>query len=493
MQFVKPIPFTEAQDKFGDRSIVTSTLSSSEWSDVPVALKERAFFSSRVESARFLQRAQDSLGDFLEGNLEEVSPGVTALATGGRAAFVDQMQKFLAGEGVTPGDGGLQDITSEKRLGLIFNTVTRQADDYGYWRQGMDPDVLNQFPAQRFIRVLDVKEPRQSHSQYQDQVYLKTDPIWARVINADFGVPWGPWGWGCGHDVEDVDRDGAIALNLIQPDDVVQPQTKFFNENLQASTRGLDPDLISKLKNDFGDQLVIDGDTMYWRSNIPAPTSNNPIIQPAVPAANAGRMSPVSDAIDIQARGTLGQSMQTALAAIDKVHDDGTLPTIPMVSRIMPENLGEFQSRWVNGVKVATDIAVTPKGPWPALTAVHEVGHFLDLSAIGDVGQFATVSGFAPMRDVLRAAEGTNSIKGLRALLPSLHGEQAEFVQYLLSPKEIWARAYAQYIAQRSGNIMLATDLAKALASNELRQWTTADFAPVATAIDNMFKKLGWI
>src|SRR6185437_15736580 len=40
------------------------------------------------------------------------------------------------------------------------------AGDYGYWRQGMDPDVLNEFPAQRFIRVLPVKEPRTSHMSY---------------------------------------------------------------------------------------------------------------------------------------------------------------------------------------------------------------------------------------------------------------------------------------------------------------------------------------
>jgi hypothetical protein len=265
------MPFTEAVDKLGDQTPVGAALSSSEWHDVPVALRDNAFFSANVESIRFLQRAQDSLGDFLAGNVKTLDDGQTLLATGGRAAFVDQMQKFLQGEGVVRTDGGLTDITSGRRLGLIFDIKVQQSGDYGYWRQGMDPDVLNEFPAMRFIRVKDVKEPRQSHEQYQDQVYLKTDPIWARVINADFGVPYGPWGWGCGHEVEDVDRDEAESLGLVQPGQIISPDPmikKFgnFNAKLQASALGIDPDLLAKMKMVFSDQIRFEDDTIYWVS-----------------------------------------------------------------------------------------------------------------------------------------------------------------------------------------------------------------------------------
>jgi hypothetical protein len=150
----------------------------------------------------------------------------------------------------------------------------QQSGDYGYWRQGMDPDVLDEFPAMRFIRVKAVKEPRTSHERYEDQVYLKTDPIWALEINEDFGVPWGPWAWGCGHEVEDVDRDEAESLHLIAPGERLQPDVKNFNENLQASAAGIEPDLLAKMKNVFGKQLVIVGDVIKWRApaaEIPAP------------------------------------------------------------------------------------------------------------------------------------------------------------------------------------------------------------------------------
>jgi hypothetical protein len=263
MQLVKPLPFAEAVNKVAGKTLIGSKMMSAEWRDVPVALRERAFFSSQVESLRFLQRGRDSIAAFLQSSRDPAA--ADALVTGSRADFVKQMQDFLKSEGVDRTTGSLTDLAGEKRLGLIFDTNTRAANDYGNYRQGMDADVLDAFPAQRFIRVQDVKDPRDSHSQYEDQVYLKTDPIWSR-INEDFGVPYGPWGWGCGHDVEDVSREEAEALGLIQPDQPVLVETKPFNENLQASTHGLDPDLLAKLLVEFGSQLRNLGDTLQWRT-----------------------------------------------------------------------------------------------------------------------------------------------------------------------------------------------------------------------------------
>ena len=265
MEFISPMPFREAVDKLGSQSVLASELSAGEWRDLPLELRDNAFFSSRVESAHFLQRAQDSLGDFLAGNRVETEKGQFMLATGSRAAFVSQMQDFLEGEGVVRGKGGITDITSQARQGLIFDVKTRQAQDFGYWKQGMNPAVLNEFPAQRFIRVRDVKTEREWHIPYQDQVYLKTDPIWSLEINRDFGVPWGPWGWGCGHDVEDVDRDETEHLGLLKPGQRLQPLQRSLNNNLQAGIARMDPDLVQKLKDVFGERIVVEGGTMRWR------------------------------------------------------------------------------------------------------------------------------------------------------------------------------------------------------------------------------------
>jgi hypothetical protein len=272
MQFVSPKPFAEAVDVIGERTPIGSAMMSAEWQDVPVALRERAFFSSQVESIRFLQGARDGISDFLLANREVLPDGQTVLKAGSRAAFVDQVRGLALDEGLGPIDesmaGGLRDITSERRLGLIFDTQVRQANDYGYWRQGMDPDVLDAFPAQRFIRVRAVKHERESHLKFENQVYLKTDPIWAKVINEDFGVPWGPWAWGCGHDVEDVDRGEAEDQGLLKPGEGVAPAVQDFNEGLSAGFSTLDPDLVEKLKTELGDQVEFDEEenVTRWRA-----------------------------------------------------------------------------------------------------------------------------------------------------------------------------------------------------------------------------------
>jgi hypothetical protein len=240
---------------------------------VPVALRERAFFSSRVENARFLQRGRDWINDFLASNRETVvgPDGVAreALKLGGRARFVDLMREFAIREGmddlVPPEDrGGLKDITSQKRLELIFNTQVQQAHGFGYRQQGMQPDVLDAYPAQRFVRVQDVKEPRGWHAQFENGVWLKTSPIW-RAINQDFGTPHAPFGWGCGHDVEDVSREEAEELGLLRPGEAVTPPKEDFNDGLQASAEDVEPELLNKMKSAFGDQIEVSEGKIRWK------------------------------------------------------------------------------------------------------------------------------------------------------------------------------------------------------------------------------------
>jgi hypothetical protein len=490
MEFIQPIPFDEAVQKLGEKSIIGSQLTSAEWQDVPVELRDRAFFSSQVESIQVLQRARDAINDFLSGNKITSDNGETLLATGSRAAFVDQMQTFLTANGFERSTGGVRDITSERRLGLIFDTQTRQAHDFGYWKQGQDPAVLKEFPAQRFIRVIDVKEPRQNHAIYQDQVFLKNDPIWARVINADFGVPWGPWGWGCGHDVEDVDQNEARKLGVLKPGQTVQPMDYKFNRGLQASTKRLDPDLIEKLKQAFGKQVIFEGDTVRWAAGGPPQVELPAAPVPVVAAAN---QSPVSDALQIRVAGKLRDQVKAAIETIDQVHDDGVLPVIPIRST-KASYLGCLQPVLSGNGITAGNIAVRASGTWPALTTVHEIGHFLDLDAIGAKGDFSTKRGDPDMKRVLEAAERTAAVQGLRAKLAESRGfEQIRAYKYFLTPWEIWARAYAQFIAERSGSEMLQKQLAACRDDLKFRQWETDDFKPVAEAIEVLFKKLGWM
>jgi hypothetical protein len=271
MQFVKPTPFKEAIDKLDQKTVIASGLNSEQWSAMPLALKERGFWSSQIESVRFLQRGRNSIADFLQGSRETLEDGRTVLKTGSRADFIKQMQDFAIAEGMGPLDpedaGTIKDIRSERRLGLIFDVQTRQADDHGYWKQGMNPDVLAAFPAQRFIRESAVKEPREFHHLHENEVRLKSDVGFWIALNKDFKVPWGPWGWGCGHGVEDVDRTEAERIGLLKPDDQVTSPELDFNERLQASVKQLDPDMKDLLKDAFGDQVKFEDDAVWWKGD----------------------------------------------------------------------------------------------------------------------------------------------------------------------------------------------------------------------------------
>lgn len=280
MQFVKPTLFEEAVQKLGSKSVIGSQLNSEQWAGMPAGLRDRALWSAKIEDMRFLQRGKDALGDFLTGARETVvgPDGVerTALRAGSRQDFVRQMSAFAISEGMGPLDpelkGGLQDITSQRRLNLVFDVQTQSMQSYGYWKQGMDKDVLNEFPAQRFIREVDVKVPRPIHQQNEGVVRLKTDVEFWTAMNSPaiggFGVPWGPWGFGSGMGTEDVDRDETERMGLIRKGEELQPVDKDVNDSLEASTRGLDPEMLDLLKNSFGDQITIEGDRARW--NVPA-------------------------------------------------------------------------------------------------------------------------------------------------------------------------------------------------------------------------------
>jgi hypothetical protein len=290
MKLTQPTPYREATEKLGGRSVVGSQLKSAGWQRVPIALRERAFFSATVENARWLQTARDGIGDFLSGSREEVrlEDGTTtnALRTGSRAEFVARMRQLAIDLGMGPLDeeptigpdgeltkprdktGTIEDIRSEARLRLIFDTQTQAAHDFGYWKQGMDPAVLAEFPAQRFIREREVKVKRPPHMLNEGVVKRKDDlPFWLAMNSPSFGgfgVPWGPWGFWSGMGVEDVDRDEAERLGLVQPGEQLAPVEADFNDHLKASVRGLDRDLIAWLKMQFGSQVKFDKGAVWW-------------------------------------------------------------------------------------------------------------------------------------------------------------------------------------------------------------------------------------
>jgi hypothetical protein len=164
--------------------------------------------------------------------------------------------------------------------------------------------------------------------------------------------------------------------------------------------------------------------------------------------------------------------------------------------------LGEF-SPGDNQIKVSAN------GDHPELTFVHEIGHLLDDKGIGTQGNYASkfAALFDKWRDAVDRSKSTQILQKLskfKVIKMEVDGKPCRLsihqntVEYLLRREEQFARSYAQYIALKSGNPVLLKQLEKLREEEKSviyypRQWDDDEFEPIADAIDEIFRNLGWI
>jgi hypothetical protein len=248
---------------------------SAEWAMERPSVRVKSFFSAKVEDARFLDRAQGFLFDFMAGTTEKVvSPeGVESIAlrAGGRAEFVRSMRAFMVKEGMAAPEEfaavnqeDVQDIRSLARLNLIFDTNVRSAYGFGNWKQGMKPAVRYRFPAARFIRTRGVMIPRLRHANSEGMVRLKTDRAWWADYQNDpliggFGVPWPPYGFNSGMDQQDVSREEAkrLGLKVDKPSEPKGENLPSLADTNIASVKGMDPEIKKRLLAEINGKIEV--------------------------------------------------------------------------------------------------------------------------------------------------------------------------------------------------------------------------------------------
>lgn len=201
--------------------------------------------------------------------------GERYFVAGGRAKFIEEAQRDAIRSGMGPLDpkdaGTIKDVRSATRLGLVYDTCIKSAQGFGQWKESQNADVVDAFPALRFLRVAHVRKPRPYHQAAIGQVRRKDDLKFWTSLNRDFGVPYAPWGWNSGCDVEEVGRAETERLGLTKPNEEIAPVEKDFNDRLQASTSGLGAKLIDFLRSVFGDQVKFEGETASWNRDAEDP------------------------------------------------------------------------------------------------------------------------------------------------------------------------------------------------------------------------------
>lgn len=252
MTFTTPKPFAEAREAYEVKTLLPTSMTSTQLEDIDGSLLERGRFSAQVTYAEFLEEIDRVVGDILDGKLDEAS-GRKALQA--KARELDLHPK-------AEDRGTIKDLTGSQRLNLIVGQNVAQARGYGQWAQGQDPAVLDLYPAQELYRARAVKVPRNWASRWSQAanvtrtqtagfVALKNTPIWEAISR--FGTPYPPYDFNSGMRVRDVSRSKAMTVGLIDRDTPVQPESRGFNDDLQFSpeirSAGLKQALIDSAAN----------------------------------------------------------------------------------------------------------------------------------------------------------------------------------------------------------------------------------------------------
>lgn len=183
-------------------------------------------------------------------------------------------------------------------------------------------------------------------------------------------------------------------------------------------------------------------------------------------------------------RSVVGQETRRALAGIDRIHRlPADLPKVPVLASDATSFYGAYTSTVLTPVK----IQVARFGDHKATTFAHELGHYLDHQLLGNrTGKWGT--DLPELAGFIKAVDRSEAIGQLRNLPAD------RYTRYYLRRDETWARAYAQWVALRSGDSAMVREIQAITNTVGVRgfsQWSDEDFEPIARTIDTIFEKRG--
>ena len=258
-----PVPFSEAIADRAVRSLLPTSLSSSELMQLSPEIRRRAVFSAKVADASHLSTLDRLISQII--NPSDV-PG--AYMNEPRAR--ELLRAHLADTGYQPdAPGAITDLASTQRIRLQLNMGVGMANGYGQAVLSNDPDALDSFPGWRFLPSF-ADDPRPDSywlNRWQaaglpgpfgsDYVALKGDPGWSRL--SVFGTPYPPFAWNSMRQVEDVERSTCESYGLLQPGDKPPAIPLQERRTLTASLPEPAPDLLSAILDSFSAAKFVNG------------------------------------------------------------------------------------------------------------------------------------------------------------------------------------------------------------------------------------------
>lgn len=511
---LKPVPNEEAAEFISGKAALSRRV----FDRMLPEIKARAFTITGIERATVLQRVRDRIAELPRGADWDEIKGDVAAALG----------PYFLDESADEDTQALQLDAANRRAELLIRTHGFQA--YQAAQYQVMQETKDALPYWQYL-TMDDEAVRPEHEALNGLILPADSPFWKDHFP--------PWDWGCRCQVvpitqedfdqvangeaqfgrvlsaveqREIEQNGRLALGNGQVISVASPWARGKEGAYRWDPGSLripldqlkdryDADVWADFEKAMRAENVAEGVSVWdWLDgkNVAGGAGAVPVFapQPAVPAATppatqlAGPVagdaqSPVSSALQLPKKGKLAGVVKAAVAAIDKVHRDGKLPAIPVTAKAGKGNLGSFSHSFAGR---PVKIGVKPSGPWPQLTACHEIGHFLDLSGIDTPGTFASVKSplLEQWRQAIDASRRVAEIRDNQAI--------PDRESYWLTRHELFARSYAQYVAEKSSDPGLAANLQKVAGGMQpWRQWDPEDFKPIREAFDSAFTKMGWL
>jgi len=238
-----PASFDEALDAARVKSLLPTSGRTRELQVLNREIKRRALWSATVESLKTLQAIRTGVDAILSGNADQATVSLDLL-------------NIISDQGYTPDPehiGGLQDVSSFPRRSLILETQVGIARGAGWREQGMQPDVLDEFPAMELFRATapkgGVEAERDWAKIWADEggrffdgrmIALKTDGIWQRIADSSkypdgLDNDFAPFRLNSGMRTRDIDRDETESLGLLDANTQLTPDPIDLTADLAAT------------------------------------------------------------------------------------------------------------------------------------------------------------------------------------------------------------------------------------------------------------------
>ncbi len=243
MLFDRPIQLDAALAHQHAKAVLPTRLTSAEIaSQWPADIRRVSFFSAKNSLADVLASVHRDIQSLVNGDaVVDAETGALRPARPGErmnpALVRTRMQNLLRETGYEPDPakrGGLEDLSSDRRVDLVIDTQTKMAQGYARYQAAADPDIRADFPADEMYRQRDSRVKRDwdvtwnaaraalgdatsaslATSRDGPFVALKGDPIWASISR--FGNPYPPFDYGSGMWVRDADDGLAERLGVLR-------------------------------------------------------------------------------------------------------------------------------------------------------------------------------------------------------------------------------------------------------------------------------------